>query len=573
MESYIPKQVDKESWRKALRPLPTHRKRELEDFLQQYEEGINFGLDEIPTPVHSKANPKMDEQSRIKMGQTILKWHKKGYLLGPYPATHPIANECRINPVFCVPKPDGSVRPVVNYSKSIQGDSLNDLIDPEWCTVEYIQLREIVYTVKSVGRGAMIWAKDLQDGYFNIRIHPEMIKSIAFVFAGLLFIPMVMVFGLSSAPLIFTMFMWYAVMAIKYANPSIMRMEIPKSKFHREYFQQEADIQILNNSVSIPLVMYYLDDIFGVQTPELVYQQYESAGITLKQLGLSAKAAKDKPPNTTQTLLGIEYDTIKQEVRVPLDKVQKYTEYAQSLINSKQITKRQLFSLTGKVRWAAMQCKPLSAFARGIEIHGHKPSLKWHHHINMTHRLKRDIRLVMDGLAILRSRGTSFDFILQPRNSCDMVAFTDAAGKEGIGGFVKIQNAPYFQVRWNEVMIDTEYDIHWKEMVAIAVLFECNAYLFKNKRICIWADNKPVIDMLIKWRAKIARPDLQHLLRRIAHICIQYNITPWWEHIEGKKNKTADRLSRFHPRPFCFESVTPARKPSTSARQALQCEC
>ena len=96
------------------------------------------------------------------MAETILKCPEKGCLTGPYPQPHSIANECRINPVFCVPKPDGSVRPVVNYSKQMKGSSLNDTLYPEWCTVEYIQLSEIVYTMKQMRERAMMWVKGLQ---------------------------------------------------------------------------------------------------------------------------------------------------------------------------------------------------------------------------------------------------------------------------------------------------------------------------------------------------------------------------------------------------------------------------
>ena len=73
-----------------------------------------------------------------------------------------------------------------------------------------------------MGVGAMVWAKDLEDGYFNIKIRPDQVKSIAFIFAGLLFIPMVLVFDPSTAPLIFTMFMWYAVSAIRYIDCDMM---------------------------------------------------------------------------------------------------------------------------------------------------------------------------------------------------------------------------------------------------------------------------------------------------------------------------------------------------------------
>ena len=89
---------------------------------------MDIGLPNVALTSHSKSNPKMSLKEKCKMAQTILKWHKKRCLMGPYPQNHPISNECRINPVFCVPKPDGAVRPVVNYSKEINGASLNDLL-------------------------------------------------------------------------------------------------------------------------------------------------------------------------------------------------------------------------------------------------------------------------------------------------------------------------------------------------------------------------------------------------------------------------------------------------------------
>ena len=157
-----------------------------------------------------------------------------------------------------------------------------------------------------MGEGAMMWVKDLEDGYFNIKIRPEQTKLIAFIFAGMLYIPMVLVFGLATAPLIFTMFMWFAVMAIRFTDRDLMWQSLPSSQFRRELFQTDADIFRIDNTTYFPLVMYYLDDIFGVHRPHLVYQQYELAGATLKQLGLSAKEQKDKPPNTVQTILGLE---------------------------------------------------------------------------------------------------------------------------------------------------------------------------------------------------------------------------------------------------------------------------
>ena len=125
--------------------------------------------------------------------------------------------------------------------------------------------------------------------------------------------PMVLVFGLSSAPLLITVFMWHAVMAIHFTIANLMWGSLPSKQFRGDLFQTEADLQYLHDTVLFPLVMHHLNDIFGVHRPDVVGQQYNSAGKTLEWLGLFAKQSKDRPPATTQILLGLEGDTIKQE--------------------------------------------------------------------------------------------------------------------------------------------------------------------------------------------------------------------------------------------------------------------
>ena len=55
------------------------------------------------------------------------------------------------------------MRSEVNYSKKIIRLSLEELLYPVWCTVEYIQLTENVYTMKQKGKSAVMWGKDLKD--------------------------------------------------------------------------------------------------------------------------------------------------------------------------------------------------------------------------------------------------------------------------------------------------------------------------------------------------------------------------------------------------------------------------
>ena len=160
----------------------------------------------------------------------------------------------------------------------------------------------------------------------------------------------------------------------------------------------------------------------------------------------SAKESKDKPPNTTQTILGLECEIIKMEVRIPTDKIDRYVKFARDLMKCTQVTKRQLFSLTGTVKFAAIACKALFSFAREVELHGHHIK-HGHHHISMTRGLKKDIHLVIRGLLKNKGRGKPFDFMLKPRQCFNLTAFTDATLKEGgIGCFIDVKCAPFFQV-------------------------------------------------------------------------------------------------------------------------------
>ena len=60
--------------------------------------------------------------------------------------------------------------------------------------------------------------KDLEAGHFNIKFLPGQTKTNAFVFVGMLYIPLELVFGLSPAPLIFICLCGLAVMAIRFTD-------------------------------------------------------------------------------------------------------------------------------------------------------------------------------------------------------------------------------------------------------------------------------------------------------------------------------------------------------------------
>lgn len=63
-------------------------------------------------------------------------------------------------------KQDGSSRLILSLSdKPGLTVSINKLLDPELCTVEYAQAKQVVETVMALGKNARLWANDLKEGY------------------------------------------------------------------------------------------------------------------------------------------------------------------------------------------------------------------------------------------------------------------------------------------------------------------------------------------------------------------------------------------------------------------------
>ena len=523
----------------------------------------------------------MPLSARIKYGKQVLKWYSRGHLLGPFLPTHPIVKRCRIHPTFGVAKPDGNIRGVTNLSKTMNGECLNDVLrDGPMATVEYIKLIQLVYILSLIGPGAWIWAKDLDEGFYNVRVRQDQIHQMAFAFAGLIFIPLVLTMGLTTAPFIFTVFMWYVVSAMRLWDRSLTFIEVPKERFEFTFFPEQNDLIIKDNVILVPLINFYLDDIFGFGTRDIIFRQYHMAQKVLKFLGLNANLKKDRVPDPTNILLGVEYRAAPQQICTPWCKATAYIALANQILSGRTVKKRLLFSLTGKARHMAVHCKPLAAFARGVEIYGFKrrdkrsPPIPWHHDIKLVKDLRRDIEFLIRAINHVAHSPVSFDWILHPARCIDFTAYTDAAGVHGgIGGFLATPTAPFFQVAWTDVPSFPSQCIQWQEMAAILVFLRLFATQLSGKHLHLWCDNEPVVWMLIKYRAKYSRPDLQWLIREVASCLIEHAIIPWWDHIPGDDNVIADALSRFKPSPFKHtvhcRSFTPGSDLSAEALKIL----
>ncbi len=168
-------------------------------------EGVDIGIRESESKLNFSGfprNPPSTPETFAGLSKILLKWHSKSQILGPFSKKEAARRNLIVNPIHGVPKPDGSVRPVINnsYPKRQYHLSVNGHIIEPLKTVQYPSLRSIVTNIDREGKGAWVWSRDLEDGYFNCIVKEQQCRFLAFEWADRVWIPTVMVFGLSSAP-------------------------------------------------------------------------------------------------------------------------------------------------------------------------------------------------------------------------------------------------------------------------------------------------------------------------------------------------------------------------------------
>ena len=447
--------------------------------------------------------------------------------------------------LFGVPKPDGSTRPILNLSdRTIFDYSINNIIDPKLCTVEYAQTKQVVETVRALGKDAWLWAEDLKDGYYNVSVHKNDIHKLGFMFEGKIYIFQRLPMGLSSSPNIFTEFMHFPIWAMKQDRPDLYYKEVNKDLINLDNFIKEADVTKSETAARIATLFYYLDDILGGHSvEEKAWEQFSHSEKVLKLLSLQTKNTKAKPPAQRQKWLGKIYDTKKQWICLPSEKIEKYISELKLAINSQSITKRQLLSHIGRIHHIASIYRPLAAFARNLEAWAY--SVKYlSHHIRVSRPLRNDLELAIWGIKRAAEYGISFDQFLKPMDSPDITLFTDASLNIGLGGYS--DHGHWFKNTWNNIQLyePDSRDIVWKELVAIFAFLHSLRHSLNKKVVHVYTDNEACKYMLINMRAKLSRPDLQLIINEICKLCIQYEVILWVEHIPGKQNIIPDALSR-----------------------------
>ena len=251
------------------------------------------------------------------------------------PIADPLTPCVHVSPLGLVPKSHQ-----VNWWRMIvdlsfpHGNSVNDGIPPELCSLAYASVDDAVEHIPQLGRSTQLVKMDLKDAYRMVPVHPHDQSLLGISWQGRTYIDWALPFGLRSAPKLFS--------AVADAIAWVLHCQ------------------------GVCYQLHYLDDFLFLGAPATSEATATLSLVTnvFQHLGIPVATHKTEGPATCVTFLGILIDTQAYELRLPTDKLSRLQALVDRWFPRRSCTKKDLESLIGHLSHAATVVRPGRTFLR-----------------------------------------------------------------------------------------------------------------------------------------------------------------------------------------------------------------
>lgn len=428
-----------------------------------------------------------------------------GRMLGPFEDIS-VLPPLQVSKFGVIPKGHGTNEwRLITDLSSPHGTSVNDGIDPELTSLQYLKVDDVAALAAQQGVGALLAKVDVSAAYRQIPVHPQDRPLQAVKWDGKVYIDSRLPFGLRSAPKIFN--------AIADALNWIL-------------------IQ-----AGIPVVRHYLDDFIIVAPPgsPLCQECFDILHRICEVLGIPLSIRKEEGPTTCLTFLGIEVDTLAGELRLPAEKLQRLQALLQEWGDRRSCIRKDLESLIGLLNHACKVVRSGRSFLRRMIDLLHAV----HHPPNSTTPIRLNVGFRSD-LAWWQEFLPSWNgvaFLLPPSYLPQAEMASDASGSWGAGAW---HGKSWFQIKWGPQ--SQPMSIAEKELIPIIIACEAWGSSWQGRRVICHCDNQVVVACM---RSRTSRTKgLMHLLRCLAFVEARCRCHLYPVYIDTKANHLADDLSR-----------------------------
>jgi len=213
------------------------------------------------------------------------------------------------SPIGLVPKKSDGVqtawRTIFDLSCP-ESSSVNDGIPKEFGAISYESLDIAIRLIAKAGPGAILMKRDLKSAFRHVPVSPLDHWLLIFEWDGKFYVDMFLPFGLRTAPRIFNLF----AEALHWIFETLLEWK----------------------------VTHYLDDFLFVFPPNTdINQSCKLYDEILDTIGLSGAVEKNMDGHVV-THLGFEFDTLKMEVRLPINKKLRALQATQALLEANTVS-------------------------------------------------------------------------------------------------------------------------------------------------------------------------------------------------------------------------------------------
>lgn len=487
-------------WRELLVDYP---KKELVDFL---EYGFPVGVDPDGPTEPSLKNHSSSYMYYTYLDKFCVKEVSKAGLTGPFGNVPFLSYQ--ISPMMTSFKKPSGRRPVFDASFGV---SLNNITPQDFyldyrTEYDFPKLDDLEMMILQVGRGALLWKRDLSRYFLQLPLDPVDYRRTGFIWRQNFFFFISYMFGLRHSG-------WagqQVTTAITYIHRRL-GLSFDGSPF---------------NSLN------YSDDLAGAEPEDRADVSFREMGQLLQKLGLDEAQDKASAPSTRMEYLGVTFDSTSFKKSIPPAKMAQLKDTLFTWLSKTSCTKRALQSLTGQLLWVA-RCVLHSRCFLSRLLAGLKGLQEQHHKMTLTQEMKMDI--LWWYTYIKQFNGVSF--MIDPLTT--VLTYAGDACKQGAGGY---HAAEYWSRLLPDHMCGDDPPIHLKEFHVLLISIRLWGPAWSGQAVEMFCDNTAVVEVCTKQKPKDS--EMARFLREYLMLVVTFKFYPVLKKISTTDNWCADFLSR-----------------------------
>lgn len=457
---------------------------------------IDYHLPNNKSVIENKDIVYMKIAKEIELGRT-----EGGFINKPW-------DNFVVSPLSLVPKKEPGEYRIIHDLSQPKGFSINSFINDENASVKYDTFDSVTDLIIKCGPRALISKCDIKDAFRIIPVRPEDYHLLGFYLEPYYYYEKVLPMGCRSSCRIFESFS----RGLRY---------------------------IMNKIYTFSNITGILDDFIMVG-PEQSFECMRGliAFKTMtKILNVPLKKSKLILPTTCTDIFGIEVDTVKMQLRLPKDKIEKALALIHIFLSQNDVILRELLRLLGLLNFCCKCVRPGRAFLRRLwdltRIPFNKKSLSAR--VKLTDPAKQDLlawQLFLKGF-----NGTSLLLKQIWITSSHLHLHTDSSKSVGYGCTF---NDSWFHGVWSDEL--KQLNIVILELIPIIMAIYMFSDMLSNKCVVFHTDNLALTQIINQKTSKCSIT--MCLVRKMVVKTLVNNINIRAQFIPGSKNVICDMLSR-----------------------------